>query len=109
MAQRRSLAWTELRVGLLVILSFGLLAAAIFFVGGRTSVFCLNCTYKVTAYFASANGLRTGAEVWLEGVTIGNVKEVRLSQQPQADPNRSVEVEMSLDSVHITGPFNARR
>jgi phospholipid/cholesterol/gamma-HCH transport system substrate-binding protein len=95
MAQRRSLAWTELRVGLLVLLSFGLLAAAIFLVGGQAGLFTR--TYKITIFFASANGLRPGAEVWLEGVTIGNVKEVRISQQAQTDVNKSVEVDVSID------------
>ena len=35
-AQRRSLAWTELRVGILVISSFALLALAIFFITGES-------------------------------------------------------------------------
>jgi phospholipid/cholesterol/gamma-HCH transport system substrate-binding protein len=93
MAQRRSLAWTELRVGLLVIASFALLALAIFYVSGQSGIFTKK--YTVTALFASANGLRSGAEVWLEGVTIGNVDEVRISKQP--DPNKSVEVDLKLD------------
>jgi len=96
MAQRRSLAWTELRVGLLVIFSFLLLAAAIFFVGGESGLFTRK--YTVYAYFPSANGLRDGAEVWLEGVTIGNVTSVKIS--PQADPNRSVEIAMRLDRTY---------
>jgi len=93
MAQRRSLAWTELRVGLLVIASFALLALAIFYVSGQSGIFTKR--YTVTAFFSSANGLRSGAEVWLEGVTIGNVDQVRISKQ--ADPQRSVEVDLKLD------------
>ena len=96
MAQRRSLAWTELRVGLLVIASFALLALAIFYVSGQSGIFTKR--YTLTAYFASANGLRSGAEVWLEGVTIGNVDQVRISKQP--DPNRSVEVDLKLDESY---------
>jgi phospholipid/cholesterol/gamma-HCH transport system substrate-binding protein len=93
MAQRKTLAWTELRVGLLVIASFVLLIVAIFYIGGEAGFFIPK--YTVTAYFPSANGLRTGAEVWLEGVTIGNVSTVRISTQ--GDPSRSVEAAMSLD------------
>src|SRR5215471_756247 len=96
MAQRRSLAWTELRVGLLVIASFALLALAIFYVSGQSGIFTKR--YTVTAFFASANGLRSGAEVWLEGVTIGNVDQVRISKQ--ADPQRSVEVDLKLDESY---------
>lgn len=93
MAQRRSLAWTELRVGVVVIISFVLLALAIFFIGGESGI--LTEKYTITVFFPSANGLRTGAEVWLEGVTIGNVSAVRISRQ--ADPSKSVEAEMRLD------------
>src|SRR5205807_9190328 len=96
MAQRRSLAWTELRVGLLVIASFALLALAIFYVSGQSGIFTKK--YKVTALFASANGLRSGAEVWLEGVTIGNVDEVRISKLP--DPQRAVEADLKLDEAY---------
>src|SRR5437016_3221417 len=93
MAQRRSLAWTELRVGILVVVSFALLALAIFYVSGESGIFTKR--YKVISYFASANGLRSGAEVWLEGVTIGNVDQVRISKE--ADPKKAVEVQLQLD------------
>src|SRR5581483_9839242 len=96
MAPRRSLAWTELRVGLLVIASFALLALAIFYVSGQSGIFTKK--YSITAFFASANGLRSGAEVWLEGVTIGNVDQVRISKLP--DPRRSVEVELKLNDTY---------
>ena len=64
-AQRRTLAWSELRVGILVIASFVLLALAIFYISGASGFF--EPQYSITAFFPSANGLRKGAEVWLEG------------------------------------------
>ena len=96
MAQRRSLAWTELRVGILVVVSFALLALAIFYVSGESGIFTKR--YTVTAFFASANGLRSGAEVWLEGVTIGNVDEVKISKE--ADPRKAVSVALKLDESY---------
>ncbi len=93
MATRQSVTWIELRVGVLVLASFVLLAAAIFFVGGETGFF--TPTFTITTYFESANGMNTGAEVWLEGVTVGNVRSVQLSNLPE--PERSVAVEMSID------------
>ena len=93
MAQRRTLAWTELRVGILVITSFALLALAIFFISGESGF--LTPKYTVNAYFENANNLRGGAEVQLEGVTIGNVRLVRISRE--SDPMKAVEVEMRLD------------
>src|SRR5262249_31476554 len=94
MAQRRSLAWTELRVGILVITSFALLALAIFYISGQSGFFVPK--YTITAFFQNANNLRNGAEVSLEGVTIGNVDSVRISKEP--DPNKAVEAEMRIDS-----------
>src|SRR5262252_8999973 len=94
MAQRRSLAWTELRVGILVIASFALLALAIFYISGQSGFFVPK--YTITAYFQNANNLRNGAEVSLEGVTIGNIESVRISKEP--DPNKAVEATMRLDA-----------
>jgi phospholipid/cholesterol/gamma-HCH transport system substrate-binding protein len=93
MAQRRTLAWTELRVGILVITSFALLALAIFFISGESGF--LTPKYTVNAYFENANNLKGGAEVQLEGVTIGNVSTVRISRE--ADPMKAVEIVMRLD------------
>src|SRR6516162_5148244 len=96
MAQRRSLAWTELRVGILVITSFALLAVAIFYISGQTGFFVPR--YNITAYFQNANNLRDGAEVSLEGVTIGNVDKVSISKEP--DPNKAVAARLRLDSTY---------
>jgi phospholipid/cholesterol/gamma-HCH transport system substrate-binding protein len=93
MAQRRSLAWTELRVGILVISSFALLALAIFFISGESGF--LTPKYDVVAYFQNANNLKSGADVQLEGVTIGNVSSVQVSKLP--DPEKAVETRLRLD------------
>src|SRR5271169_2654246 len=96
MAQRRSLTWTELRVGILVIASFGLLALAIFYISGQSGFFVPK--YTITAYFQNANNLRDGAEVSLEGVTIGNVDKVEISKEP--DPNKAVAAILKLQSAY---------
>jgi phospholipid/cholesterol/gamma-HCH transport system substrate-binding protein len=96
MAQRRSLTWTELRVGILVITSFALLALAIFYVSGQSGFFVKKYTLK--AYFQNANNLRSGAEVSLEGVTIGNVDDVVVSKE--ADPQKAVEATLKVDETY---------
>src|ERR1041385_3039357 len=96
MAQRRSLAWTELRVGILVITSFALLALGIFYISGQSGFFVPK--YTVTAFFQNANNLRTGAEVSLEGVTIGNVETVAVSRE--SDPMKAVEAILQLDAKY---------
>ena len=96
MAQRRSLAWTELRVGILVISSFALLALAIFFISGESGF--LTPKYNLTAYFQNANNLKAGADVQLEGVTVGNVSSVQVSKLP--DPQKAVEARLRLDQQY---------
>src|SRR5262245_33438763 len=96
MASRRSVAWTELRVGILVLTSFALLALAIFYVSGQSGFFVQK--YTITAYFQNANNLKSGAEVSLEGVTIGNVATVAVSKE--ADPKRAVEAVLQLDETY---------
>src|SRR6186713_2527951 len=96
MAQRKSLAWKELKVGLLVIAAFAMLSIAILRIGGTTSFFGKTMTF--TAYFPSANGLREGAEVWVDGILIGNVDSIMLSKDP--DPKKRVAVVMSIDDAY---------
>src|SRR6476661_2369556 len=96
MAQRRSLAWTELRVGILVITSFALLALAIFYISGQSGFFVPK--YTLNAFFQNANNLRSGAEVSLEGVTIGNVDTVAVSKE--SDPMKAVEATLKLDAKY---------
>jgi phospholipid/cholesterol/gamma-HCH transport system substrate-binding protein len=96
MAQRRSVAWTELRVGILVITSFALLALAIFYVSGQSGFFVPK--YTILAYFQNANNLKSGAEVSLEGVTIGNVSSVAVSRL--GDPMKAVEAVLKLDEKY---------
>jgi phospholipid/cholesterol/gamma-HCH transport system substrate-binding protein len=93
MANGPSLAWRELRVGILVIASIVLLAVGIFYIGGDSGFFTPR--YKVTVYFKSANGLHAGAVVLLDGVTVGNVSTIKLSEQ--ATPNRSVDVILQIN------------
>jgi len=96
MAKGQALAWRELRVGILVVTSFVLLAVAIFYIGGDSGFFTPK--YKVTAYFHSANGLHAGAAVLLDGFTIGNVSDINLSSE--AVPEKWVEVVMELNKSY---------
>jgi phospholipid/cholesterol/gamma-HCH transport system substrate-binding protein len=92
MAQRRSLGWAELKVGLLVILGFAVLAYAVIRVGGPTSFFAEK--FKLTAYFPSANGLRPGNDVLLDGLLVGTVSEVGLNRDPNIRGRVAVVIEI---------------
>ena len=96
MARRQSLSWVELRVGILVIASFLLVGVGISYVGGQAGFF--TDTYAITGLFESANGMRGGADVWLEGVPVGSVSSVGVSSSE--DPMQSVEIGMDINSEY---------
>jgi phospholipid/cholesterol/gamma-HCH transport system substrate-binding protein len=90
---RKRLAWAELRVGILVIFSFTILAVAIVLISGGAGFF--TAKYRVKTYLPSASGLRKGSLVWLTGIEVGNVSAVNVSNS--SDPNRAVEVVMQVE------------
>jgi phospholipid/cholesterol/gamma-HCH transport system substrate-binding protein len=102
MPQRKQIAWAQLRVGLLVLVSLVILAVGIFFISGQVGF--LSRHYTLKTYFASAGGLHEGAEVRLAGIAVGNVHKIQLS--PYTDPERSVEIDM-LVSHHYQDKIRA--
>ena len=91
MPSQQELRWSQLRVGITVIVASLVLAMLIFLMSGTAGLLTRKLTLK--AYFQSANGLRVGAPVTLQGVTIGNVKEIRIVPERKGDP---VEVIMKI-------------
>jgi phospholipid/cholesterol/gamma-HCH transport system substrate-binding protein len=79
-------------VGSLVLAALAALIGLIFLMSGSTGgLFAHKITLR--CYFKNAQGLKEGAPVTLEGVTIGNVRKVRV--QPSRNPY-PVEVVMEL-------------
>ncbi len=91
MPSQQELRWSQLRVGITVIVASLVLAVLIFLMSGTAGIFTKKLTLR--AYFQSGNGLRIGAPVTLQGVTIGNVKEIRIVPERKANP---VEVVMKI-------------
>ena len=97
MAQRRQLTWTELRVGLFVLVALFVLGVGIFYVTGPG---LLGPKYKLRTYFPEVAGVSNGAPVRLDGVDIGNVEAIRMVPRVQGkvpDKSRNIEVVMKLD------------
>ena len=97
MAQRKQLTWTELRVGLFVLVALFVIAAGIFYVTGAGF---LGPKYRLRSFFAEVAGVSNGAPVRLDGVDIGNVEAIRFTPSTPNHPldkNRNIEVVMRLD------------
>ncbi|HUJ33315.1 MAG TPA: MlaD family protein [Candidatus Acidoferrum sp.] len=80
MAQRK-LTWAELRVGLFVLVALVILALGLFYVTGKTGPWVPK--YRITTYLPEVEGLQQGAPVTLDGLPVGNVESIGLTQRPQ--------------------------
>ena len=75
MPRTRSLAWSELKVGILAIVAIAIAISLILILGGQGGFFWQR--YELKARFASAGGVKPGSPVRVAGVEVGSVKEVR--------------------------------
>jgi phospholipid/cholesterol/gamma-HCH transport system substrate-binding protein len=89
---QQEVQWSQLKVGVLVIVALAALTVLIFLMSGSSGGFFAG---KVTlrSYFENAAGLKVGAPVNLEGVTIGTVKYIRINPGRKLTP---VEVVMKV-------------
>jgi phospholipid/cholesterol/gamma-HCH transport system substrate-binding protein len=93
MAQHKQLTWTELRVGLFVLIGLIIMGAAVFYVtGGGT----LGPKYTLLAYMPEVEGLKIGAPVSVSGFEVGTVESIRLNAKP-VDRLHNVELVMRVD------------
>lgn len=97
MPSQKELRWSQLKVGILSLSALTALTVLIFLLAGSTGgLFTKKLNLK--AYFENASGLKVGSPVTLDGVTIGNVTEVRIL--PHHDPD-SVEVVLRVGAMYL--------
>jgi len=90
MRRAQYISWSELRVGLLVIVSFTVLGLTVLYIGSQQGIFAESYLLKV--YMARVNGLQAGAPVWLSGMRVGSVREIRFRDRAE-----QTDIEVSLD------------
>ncbi len=99
MPSRKEIQWSQLKVGALVLLGVGVLVVLIFLMSGSTGgLFAKKLTLR--SYYKNAEGLKKGAPVALEGVTIGNVTRIRVVPERNPTP---VEVTMQMGAQAAYG------
>jgi phospholipid/cholesterol/gamma-HCH transport system substrate-binding protein len=74
MPRTRSLAWAELRIGLLALSAIVATAIVVFLLSGEGGFFWQR--YALRARFPNVAGLKTGAPVRVAGVEVGTVKNI---------------------------------
>ena len=74
MPRTRSLAWSELKIGLLTVLAIVMATVLIFLLSGEGGFFWQR--YPLKTVFPSIAGLKPGAPVRVAGVEVGSVTDV---------------------------------
>ena len=99
MPSQQDVRWSQLKVGIIVLVAAIVLVTLLFLMTSASGLGILSKKLTVTTYFENAAGLKEGAAVNLQGVTIGAVKSVTVV----ADPARKltpVKAVMKLDSKY---------
>ncbi len=82
MPSQQEVRWSQLKVGVIVLISTVILVTLIFLMTSSSGLGILSHKLTVTTYFENSAGLKVGAAVNLEGVTIGTVKSVTVVNTP---------------------------
>ena len=92
MPSQKQLKWSQLKVGITVVVAALVLAVLIVLMSGSGGLFTPKLILR--SYFFDAQGLRVGAPVRLSGVDIGNVSQIRVVPNQPLAP---VEVTMKVN------------
>ena len=94
MPRTRSLAWSELKIGVLTIVALVIVAITIFMLMGGKGFFWQR--YSLKARFTNVAGLKPGSPVRIAGVEVGSVDEVEL-----AGPEVEVTFQVNQNRRHL--------
>jgi phospholipid/cholesterol/gamma-HCH transport system substrate-binding protein len=82
MPSQQEVKWSQLKVGLIVLVSLFLLSTLLFLMTSASGMSLFSDKIIVHTYFENSSGLKPGAPVGLEGVTIGEVTKVTVTTAP---------------------------
>jgi phospholipid/cholesterol/gamma-HCH transport system substrate-binding protein len=99
MPSQQEVRWSQLKVGVIVLISVVILTTLLFLMTSSSGLGVFSHKLTVSTYFENAAGLKTGAAVNLNGVTIGTVKKVIVTTAPERKLT-PVQVIMKLDSKY---------
>ena len=99
MPSQQEVRWSQLKVGVIVLVSTVILVTLLFLMTSSSGLGILSHKLTITTYFENSAGLKEGAAVNLQGVTIGNVKSVTVVNTPERKLT-PVKVVMKLDDKY---------
>jgi phospholipid/cholesterol/gamma-HCH transport system substrate-binding protein len=99
MPSQQEVRWSQLKVGVIVLVSVMVLTTLLFLMTSASGLGVFTHKLTVTTYFENSAGLKPGAAVNIEGVTIGTVKSITISTAPERKLT-PVMVTMKIDSQY---------
>ena len=100
MPSQQEVRWSQLKIGIIVLVASVILVALLFLMTSASGLGIFTKKLTVYTYFENSAGLKDGAAVNLQGVTIGSVKSVSVDPTRKLTP---VKVVMKLDSKYPDG------
>jgi phospholipid/cholesterol/gamma-HCH transport system substrate-binding protein len=107
MPRTRSLAWSELKLGIAGLVAMALVTALVIGVGGQGGFFWQR--YPLKARFDTAQGLKTGAVVRLSGKEVGRVADIEFAGRQievTLQVSRDVRALVTSESVATIGSLS---
>jgi phospholipid/cholesterol/gamma-HCH transport system substrate-binding protein len=99
MPSQQEVRWSQLKVGIIVLVSVVILTTLLFLMTGSEGTGIFSKKLTVTTYFENSAGLKEGAAVNLQGVAIGTVKKILVTTAPERKLT-PVEVIMKIDAKY---------
>lgn len=99
MPSQQEVRWSQLKVGVIVLVAAVVLVTLLFLMTSSSGLGIFSHKITVTTYFENSAGLKEGAAVELQGVTIGTVKSIAVTNDP-ARKLTPVQVVMKLDTKY---------
>jgi len=96
MKSSRSMSWSELKTGIVIIIAFILLAVGILQVGGRTAF--LTKHYTLFVRLENSFGLKIGSNVRLAGIEVGNVEDILL---PSDQNDKQIIIKLKVQKKYM--------
>ena len=101
MPSQQEVRWSQLKVGVIVLVASVVLVTLLFLMTSASGLGVFSHKLTITTYFENSAGLKEGAAVNLEGVTIGTVKSITVVNSP-ARKLTPVKVVMKLDQKYAS-------
>ena len=101
MQRSNHIGWAQVRAGIFILAILVVLAGAILLMGQKTKLFTATNTLHIT--MDNVAGLKVGAPVWLAGVDVGVVEQIRF-KAPKTSNEVKITMEVDREALKKVGP-----